>query len=79
MNRVQGVELVINCVGIVYKVWFYWTKLNANIKGRVMTAVMTALAKKYHIRVMNSLNIQDDAHNDCTPHSSDHDAWTMIG
>jgi hypothetical protein len=47
--------------------------------GPKKTAVITALAKKYHIRVTNSLNIQDDSHNDRTPYHSDDDARTMTG
>lgn len=43
--------------------------------GPNMTAVITALAVKYHISVTNSLNIEQDAY-DHTPYNDDvDDVW----
>ena len=75
----QGNLIVINCVGNVYIVWCYWTKLNANIKGRVITAEPTALSKNTHIKRARALYIEDDAYDDGDPYQSDDDARTMIG
>ena len=70
---------MINCVGIVLIIWFYWTKLNRKGMGPNITAVMTALATKYHISVQNSLNIEQYAQDDCDPYEANDDAGSIDG
>ena len=75
----QGNLIVINCVGIVYCIWFYWTKLMANMTGSVMRAEPRAHTTNSHSRRQISLSIEQYSYDDGDPYEGDDDARSIQG